>query len=66
MARPIDASEIAVPFRRPRSAWRDLLGGAVLVSVWLALWTFFTFGVASPAGRLDAPEGRSAAAQART
>ena len=48
-------------FRSPRSAaaaghWplrSGLLDGALLVAVWMALWTFFALGVLEPAARFE-------------
>jgi hypothetical protein len=40
--------------RRSARAFRDLAGGALLLAVWVSLWTFFTLGVAAPAGRIAA------------
>lgn len=32
---------------------RELLSGALILAVWLSLWTWIAFGVAAPLGRLD-------------
>lgn len=43
-----------VRWRRVR--WRrvrELLSGALILAVWLSLWTWIAFGVAAPLGRLD-------------
>jgi hypothetical protein len=38
----------------PASRRSGLLDGAVLLTVWAALWTFFALGVLEPAARLEA------------
>lgn len=45
---------------------RDLLRGAVLVSVFLSLWTFLMLGVGGPLGRLQGPAARPATAADRS
>ena len=50
----------SVAFRAQRSwrlRWRlvrELLSGALILAVWLALWSWFTLGVAAPLGRTSA------------
>ncbi len=36
-----------------RSSRHALLDGALLVAVWMALWTFFALGVVQPAAGLE-------------
>jgi hypothetical protein len=44
---------------------RELLSGALILAVWLSLWTWIAFGVAAPLGRIDADGGIVRAAQLR-
>ncbi len=46
-----------------RSAWRDLLGGAVLLLVWLSLWTWLAVAVAPPLSGALHDAARAADAQ---
>jgi hypothetical protein len=32
---------------------RELVSGALILAIWLALWSWMTFGVAAPLGRLE-------------
>ena len=41
---------------------RELLSGALILAVWLALWSWFTLGVAAPLGRTSAETPFSATA----
>jgi hypothetical protein len=47
---------------------RELLSGALILAIWLSLWTWVTVGVAAPLGRIDADltSTRSTAADLRT
>ncbi len=65
MVSPNAASEIRLSVPRLRTAWRDVVGGAVLVTVLLALWSFFALGVVGPAGRLGELPARDTAARVR-
>lgn len=44
---------------------RELLSGALILAVWLSLWTWIAFGVAAPLGRLDADGVITRAAELR-
>jgi hypothetical protein len=51
------------------SGWRDrwravreLLGGALILAVWLSLWSWVALGVAAPLGRLDGAAPQAAGA----
>jgi len=49
------ANRIASPSRGARALrnlWRDWVGAAVLLLVWITLWTVFTAGVLAPAAGL--------------
>ena len=65
MARPTPMETFPIAAPPQRGALRDLLGGALLLSVLVGLWTFFALGVAAPAGHLAGEPGRPAAAQVR-
>jgi hypothetical protein len=45
---------------------RDLLGGFLLLAVWILLWSFFTLAVLEPAARVHGRGGVAAATSART
>jgi hypothetical protein len=38
---------------------RDLISGALILAIWLSLWSWLTFGVAAPLGRLEAQDAFS-------
>jgi hypothetical protein len=42
------------------AVWKDWVAGAVLVVVWVALWTTFSAGVLTPAASLAARGPRAA------
>lgn len=47
-----------------RVRWRrvhELLSGALILAIWLSLWSWLTFGVAAPLGRLDREDSFRAA-----
>jgi hypothetical protein len=60
--RPADPGPAQPPWRVRGSPAGDLLAGAVLAAVWLALWVFFALAVAAPAARWMAAVARASPA----
>lgn len=47
-----------------RERWRrvhEFVSGALILAIWLSLWSWLTFGVAAPLGRLDREDSYRAA-----
>lgn len=52
----LDTSSPSLTTQGARLRWRglrDLLSGALILAIWLSLWSWVTFGVAAPLGRID-------------
>ena len=55
-----------VPRRLRRGLLADLLGGALMLAVWILLWSFFAIAVVEPAARVHGlPSGGAASSVVR-
>ncbi|ABS25091.1 hypothetical protein [Anaeromyxobacter sp. Fw109-5] len=65
MARPVKLTlSPSLPQETWRARWRlvrDLLGGALVLAVWLSLWSWVALGVVGPLSQLAGAERERAA-----
>lgn len=59
----LDPCSPVAPRRDPWRAVSDLLGGLLIVAVWLSLWSWVALGVLEPIGRLQHGADRPQAAE---